>query len=206
MQALFHSITDTAIIGAMGGDTTMRSILDDFDAMEWEDEGEKVVLFQGEFPGYEREPVHATILRKEERYYTLNLIGADLSPIVAKKRGKRIAIAMEVFFETRIPGKFNEPVVLGKGEAFYFPNDLALYIQDLYIRQAPRKIGRIIPIQKHTNTIRLWKSFEKYLKKTFPAAQHITTPLQDTSHGNFTALLRSLGYKKLNYLLFQKQL
>ena len=46
----------------------MRSILDDFDAMEWEDEGEKVVLFQGEFPGYEREPVHATILRKEERY------------------------------------------------------------------------------------------------------------------------------------------
>ena len=184
----------------------MRSILDDFDAMEWEDEGEKVVLFQGEFPGYEREPVHATILRKEERYYTLNLIGADLSPIVAKKRGKRIAIDMEAFFETRVPGKSNEPVVLGKGEAFYFPNDLALYIQDLYIRQAPGKIGRIIPIHKHTNTIRLWKSFEKYLKKTFPAAQHITTPLQDTSHGNFTALLRSLGYKKLNYLLFQKQL
>jgi hypothetical protein len=68
----------------------MRSILDD---MEWEeDEGEKVFLFQGEFPGYEREPVYGTILRKEERYYTLNLIGADLSPIVAKKRGKRIAI------------------------------------------------------------------------------------------------------------------
>ena len=163
--------------------------------MEWEDEGEKVVLFQGEFPGYEREPVLGTILRKEERYYTLTLIGADLSPIVAKKRGKRIAIDMEVFFETRVPGKFNEPVSLGKGEAFYFPNDLALYIQDLYIRQAPGKIGRIIPIHKHTNTIRLWKSFEKYLRKTFPEAQHITTPLQDTSHGSFTALLSSLGYK-----------
>jgi hypothetical protein len=184
----------------------MRSIFDDFDNMAWEDEGEKVFLFQGEFPGYEREPVHATILKQEERYYTLNLIGADLSPIVAKKRGKRIAIAMEVFFETRIPGKFNEPVVLGKGEAFYFPSDNALYIQDLYIRQAPGKIGRIIQIHKHTNTIRLWKSFEKYLRETFPEAQHITTPLQDTSHGSFTALLRSLGYKKLNYLLFQKPL
>src|SRR6266478_10192707 len=103
-----------------------------------------------------------------------------------------------------IVSKFNEPVVLGKGEAFYFPSDKALYIQDLYIRQSPGKIGRIIPIQKHTNTIRLWKSFEKYLRKTFPEAQHITTPLQDTSHGSFTALLRSLGYKKLNYLLFQK--
>jgi hypothetical protein len=150
--------------------------------------------------------VRGTILRKEERYSTLKLIGADLSPIVAKKRGKRIAIAMEVFFETRVPGKFNEPVILGKGEAFYFPHDLALYIQDLYIRQAPGRIGGVIPIHKHTNTIRLWKSFEKYLAKTFPEAQHLTTPLQDTSYGSFTALLRSLGYKKLNYLLFQKQI
>jgi hypothetical protein len=48
----------------------MRSIFDDFDNMAWEDEGEKVFLFQGEFPGYEREPVHATILKQEERYYT----------------------------------------------------------------------------------------------------------------------------------------
>jgi hypothetical protein len=62
----------------------MRSI---FDEPEWEDEGEKVFLSQGEFPGYEREPVRGTILRKHERSYTLNLIGVDLSPLVAKKRG-----------------------------------------------------------------------------------------------------------------------
>jgi hypothetical protein len=124
----------------------MRSVFDDFDGMEQEDEGETVFLFQGEFPGYEREPVRGTIVRKEERYSTLNLIGADLSPIVAKKRGKRVAVDLEVFFETRVPGK---------GDAFYFPSDNALYIQDLYIRQAPGKISTIIPVHKHTNTIRL---------------------------------------------------
>jgi hypothetical protein len=97
-------------------------------------------------------------------------------------------------------------VILGKGEAFYFPSDYALYIQDLYIRQVPGKLGRIIPIQKHSNTIKLWKSFEQYLMKTFPEAKHLTTPLQDVSYGNFKALLHALGYKKLNYLLFQKKI
>jgi hypothetical protein len=34
-------------MGAMGVNATMRSVLDDFDDMEREDEGEIVFLFQG---------------------------------------------------------------------------------------------------------------------------------------------------------------
>jgi hypothetical protein len=94
-----------------------------------------------------------------------------------KKRGKRIFIDLEVYFETRVPGKFQDHVIVGKGEAFYFPNDLALYIQDLYIRQSVGKIGRAIPIHKHYNTKALWKSFEGWLTKTFPEAKHISTPM-----------------------------
>src|SRR6266536_2032449 len=112
----------------------MQTNFDDLDDQEL---GEHIVLFTGEFPGYQAERIQGTVQKWEESYYTLKLIGVDLSPVVTKKRGKRIAIDLDVYFETRVPGKFEDQVLLGKGEAFYFPSDNALYIQDLYIRQAP---------------------------------------------------------------------
>src|SRR5262249_3147776 len=129
----------------------MRSL---FDA-RGRDEEEKVFLFQGEFSGYAPERLRGTILKQEEHYATLKLIGVDLSPIVTDKRGTRIAMDMEVYFETRVPGKFNEPVILGKGEAYYFP--------------------------------------------------HLTTPLQEVSYGNFTALLRSLAIQNAITCSFKKR-
>src|SRR5262249_22948807 len=95
----------------------MRSL---FDA-RGRDEEDKVFLFQGEFSGYAPERLRGTILKQEEHYATLKLIGVDLSPIVTHKRGTRIAMDMEVHFETRVPGKFNEPVILGKGKPIIFP-------------------------------------------------------------------------------------
>jgi hypothetical protein len=180
----------------------MRSIFDD-----WGDFGDgrkRIKLFTGEFPGRENEEIKGSILKKEEQYWTRNHLGIDLACIVAKKRGKRISVDLEVYFNTRVPGKFHDEVSIGWGQAYYFPKDCEIYIEDLNIRQAGD--GSIIPIHKHKNTIRLWKSFEGYLKRNFPNAQHITTPDQDTSYGNFKTLLRSLGYKKLNYILFQKKL
>ena len=69
----------------------MRSLFDD----RGREEEEKVFLFQGEFPGYAPERLWGTILKQEERYATLKLIGVDLSPIVTKKQGTRIAIDMD---------------------------------------------------------------------------------------------------------------
>ena len=180
----------------------MRSIFDDW--VDLDDGRKRIKLFTGEFPGRENEEIKGSILKKEERYSTLNHIGIDLSCLVAKRRGKRISVDLEVYFNTRVPGKFHDEVSIGWGKAYYFPTDCEIYIEDLNIRQAGD--GGIIPIHKHTNTIKLWKSFERYLKRNFPDAKHITTPDQDTSYGNFKTLLRSLGYKKLNYILFQKKL
>lgn len=180
----------------------MQDIFDDW--IDFDDGRKRIKLFTGEFPGRENEEIKGSILKKEEWYHTLNHIGIDLSCIVAKRRGKRISVNLEVYFNTRVPGRFHDEVSIGWGQAYYFPKDCELYIEDLNIRQAGD--GGIIPVHKHKNTIKLWKSFEKYLKKTFPEAKHITTPEQHTSYGSFKTLLRSLGYKKLNYILFQKRL
>ncbi len=180
----------------------MQDIFDDW--IDFNDERKHIKLFTGEFPGRENEEIKGSILKKEERYWTLNHNDIDLSCVVSRKKGKRISVNLEVYFNTRIQGRFHDEVSIGWGQAYYFLKDCELYIEDLNIRQAGD--GRIIPIHRHKNTIRLWKSFEKYLKKTFPEAKHITTPEQHTSYGSFKTLLHSLGYRKLNYILFQKGL
>jgi hypothetical protein len=180
----------------------MQDIFDDW--IDFNDGRKHIKLFTGEFPGRENEEIKGSILKKEERYWTLNHNDIDLSCVVSRKQGKRISVNLKVYFNTRVQGRFHDEVSIGWGQAYYFLKDCELYIEDLNIRQVGD--GRIIPIHRHKNTIRLWKSFEKYLKKTFPEAKHITTPEQDTSYGSFKTLLRSLGYKKLNYILFQKRL
>jgi hypothetical protein len=181
----------------------MKSVSDDW--IDFDDGRKRIKLFTGEFPGRENEEVRGSILKKEERYWTLNLNAIDLSGIIARKRGgKRILVDLEVYFNTRVPGRFHDEVSIGWGKAYYFPQDGEIYIEDLNIRQAGE--GPSIPIHKHVNTIRLWKSFERYLRRTFPEATHITTPDQDIFTGHFKTLLRSLGYTKFNYILYRKKI
>lgn len=156
----------------------MQDIFDDW--IDFDDGRKRIKLFTGEFPGRKNEEIKGSILKQDERYSTLNHIGIDLSCIVSRKRGKRISIDLEVYFNTRVPDKFNDEVSIGWGKAYYFPKDLEIYIEDSNIRQAG--LGKIIPIHKHKNTIKLWRSFERYPRRNFLDAKHITTPDQDVSY------------------------
>jgi len=111
----------------------MKSICDDW--VDFDDGRKRIKLFIGEFPGHENEEIKGSILKKEEPYYTLNHIGIDLSCIISKKRGKRISVNLEVYFNTRVSGKFHNEVSIGWGQAYYFPKDCEIYIEDLNIRQ-----------------------------------------------------------------------
>ncbi len=104
------------------------------------------------------------------------MLEVDISPIVAKKKGKRVSIDLDIYFETRVPCKFRNKAILGKGEAFNYPVDKEIYIQDLSIRQTPYKT-KALPLNKHYNTKELWKSFESWIGKNFAETKHLTTPM-----------------------------